>query len=92
MKKLIGERSALRHPRRLDHSPAGRLRIGETSVLIIVARRIAGRPLTLAAGDSYAQADVPIWKQETFADGAVWAAGRAVPQGCRGCRGGFACS
>ncbi len=60
----------------------GRLLIGETSVLIVVAS--AHRAQAYEASrwliDTLKQT-VPIWKKETFADGAVWAAGEPFPAG-----------
>ena len=60
----------------------GRLRIGETSVLIIVASAHRGPAFDACRWliDTLKQT-VPIWKQETFADGAVWAAGEPFPPG-----------
>lgn len=58
----------------------GRLVVGETSVLIVVASAHRG-----AAFDACRwlidtlKKTVPIWKKETFADGAVWADGEAFP-------------
>ena len=58
----------------------GRLHIGETSVLIVVASAHRG-----AAFDACRwlidtlKKQVPIWKKETFIDGAVWADGEAFP-------------
>ena len=58
----------------------GRLEIGETSVLIVVASAHRG-----AAFDACRwvidtlKKTVPIWKKETFADGAVWANGEPFP-------------
>ena len=58
----------------------GCLEIGETSVLIVVAS--AHRSHAYEASrwliDTLKQ-QVPIWKKETFADGAVWAAGEPFP-------------
>jgi MoaE-MoaD fusion protein len=58
----------------------GRLVIGETSVLIVVAA--AHRAQAYEASrwliDTLKQ-QVPIWKKETFVDGAVWAAGEPFP-------------
>jgi molybdopterin synthase catalytic subunit len=59
----------------------GRLRVGETSVLIVVASAHRG-----AAFDACRwlidtlKKTVPIWKKETFLDGAVWADGEPFPQ------------
>jgi len=58
----------------------GRLEIGETSVLIVVAS--AHRPAAFDACrwliDTLKRA-VPIWKKEHFQDGAVWADGEPFP-------------
>jgi molybdopterin synthase catalytic subunit len=59
----------------------GRLMVGETSVLIAVASAHRG-----AAFDACRwlidtlKKTVPIWKKETFADGAVWADGEPFPE------------
>lgn len=59
----------------------GRLEIGETSVLIVVASAHRG-----AAFDACRwiidtlKKTVPIWKKEYFEDGAVWANGEAFPE------------
>jgi molybdopterin synthase catalytic subunit len=58
----------------------GRLEIGETSVLIIVAS--AHRAQAFEASRwliDTLKKTVPIWKKETFVDGAVWAAGEPFP-------------
>jgi len=70
----------------------GRLMVGETSVLIAVASAHRG-----AAFESCRwlidtlKKTVPIWKKETFADGAVWADGEPFPEkiatGTRGQKG-----
>jgi molybdopterin synthase catalytic subunit len=58
----------------------GRLEVGETSVLIVVASAHRG-----AAFDACRwlidtlKKTVPIWKKEHFVDGAVWAAGEPFP-------------
>ena len=58
----------------------GRLQIGETSVLIVVASAHRG-----AAFDACRwiidtlKKTVPVWKKETFEDGAVWADGEPFP-------------
>lgn len=58
----------------------GKLEIGETSVLIVVASAHRG-----AAFDACRwlidtlKKTVPIWKKEHFVDGAVWADGEAFP-------------
>ncbi len=62
----------------------GRLEIGETSVLIVVAAAHRG-----AAFDACRwmidtlKKTVPIWKKEYFGDGAVWADGEAFPEEIR---------
>jgi molybdopterin synthase catalytic subunit len=81
MKELIGEairRFAIRDAWIIHR--LGRLRIGETSVLIIVASAHRGPAFDACRWliDTLKQT-VPIWKQETFADGAVWAAGEPFP-------------
>jgi len=59
----------------------GRLAVGETSVLVVVASPHRG-----AAFDACRwlidtlKKTVPIWKREQFADGASWADGEAFPQ------------
>jgi molybdopterin synthase catalytic subunit len=59
----------------------GRLEIGETSVLIVVASAHRG-----AAFDACRwvidtlKKTVPIWKKEYFEDGAVWADGEPFPE------------
>jgi molybdopterin synthase catalytic subunit len=83
MKELIGEairRFAIRDAWIIHR--LGRLRIGETSVLIIVASAHRGPAFDACRWliDTLKQT-VPIWKQETFADGAVWAAGEPFPPG-----------
>ncbi len=58
----------------------GRLQIGETSVLIVVAS--AHRAPAFEACRwliDTLKKTVPIWKKETFQDGAVWAAGEPFP-------------
>jgi molybdopterin synthase catalytic subunit len=58
----------------------GRLQIGETSVVIVVAAAHRG-----AAFDACRwlidtlKRTVPIWKKEYFEDGAVWADGEPFP-------------
>src|SRR5258707_6110503 len=60
----------------------GRLQVGETSVLVVVAAAHRG-----AAFDACRwlidtlKKTVPIWKKEHFVDGAVWADGEAFPSG-----------
>jgi molybdopterin synthase catalytic subunit len=60
----------------------GRLVVGETSVLIIVAS--AHRRQAFEASRwliDTLKKTVPIWKKETFVDGAVWADGEPFPPG-----------
>jgi len=60
----------------------GRLNIGETSVLIAVAS--AHRAQAFEANRwliDTLKKTVPIWKKETFVDGAVWADGEPFPAG-----------
>jgi molybdopterin synthase catalytic subunit len=59
----------------------GRLEIGETSVLIVVAsaHRSAAFEACRWLIDTLKET-VPIWKKETFADGAVWAPGEPFPK------------
>lgn len=59
----------------------GRLQIGETSVLVIVAaaHRAAAFDANRWLIDTLKQT-VPIWKKETFEDGAVWAPGEPFPE------------
>jgi molybdopterin synthase catalytic subunit len=58
----------------------GRLQIGETSVLIVVAsaHRAAAFDACRWLIDTLKRT-VPIWKKEYFADGAVWADGEPFP-------------
>jgi MoaE-MoaD fusion protein len=58
----------------------GRLEIGETSVLIVVAsaHRAAAFDACRWLIDTLKRT-VPIWKKEYFEDGAVWAAGEPFP-------------
>jgi molybdopterin synthase catalytic subunit len=58
----------------------GRLMVGETSVLIVVASAHRAHAFDACRWliDTLKKT-VPIWKKETFADGAVWAAGEAFP-------------
>lgn len=59
----------------------GRLYVSETSILIVVASAHRG-----AAFDAcrwlidILKKQVPIWKKETFVDGAVWADGEPFPE------------
>jgi molybdopterin synthase catalytic subunit len=59
----------------------GRLEVGETSVLIAVAsaHRAAAFEACRWLIDTLKKT-VPIWKKETFADGAVWADGEPFPE------------
>ena len=59
----------------------GRLAIGETSVLIVVAsaHRAAAFDACRWLIDTLKKT-VPIWKKETFADGVVWADGEPFPK------------
>jgi molybdopterin converting factor subunit 1 len=59
----------------------GRLEIGETSVLIVVAaaHRAAAFEACRWLIDTLKRV-VPIWKKEYFEDGAVWADGEAFPE------------
>ena len=59
----------------------GRLEIGETSVLIVVAsaHRAAAFDACRYAIDTLKKT-VPIWKKEYFVGGAVWAEGERVPE------------
>jgi molybdopterin synthase catalytic subunit len=68
----------------------GRLQIGETSVLIVVAAAHRGPAFEACRWiiDTLKKT-VPIWKKEYFADGAVWADGEAFPEEIR-CPGGTA--
>ena len=60
----------------------GRLGVGETSVLIIVA---SAHRAQAYEGSRWLidtlKKTVPIWKKETFADGAIWADGEPFPPG-----------
>jgi len=58
----------------------GRLLIGETSVLIVVAaaHRAPAFDACRWLIDTL-KSTVPIWKKETFADGANWAPGEPFP-------------
>ena len=65
----------------------GRLMVGETSVLIVVAsaHRASAFEACRWLIDTLKKT-VPIWKKETFVDGAVWADGKPFPDeiGLRG--------
>jgi MoaE-MoaD fusion protein len=58
----------------------GRLQVGETSVLIVVAAAHRGPAFEACRWliDTLKKT-VPIWKRETFVDGAVWADGEPFP-------------
>lgn len=73
------ERFAIRHVTMVHR--LGRLNIGETSVLIIVAaaHRGAAYEASRFLIDTLKKT-VPIWKKETFADGSVWADGDPFPE------------
>ncbi|MGA2046489.1 MAG: molybdenum cofactor biosynthesis protein MoaE [Terracidiphilus sp.] len=60
----------------------GRLTVGETSVLIVVASEHRARAFDACRWliDTLKKT-VPIWKKETFADGVVWADGEPFPEG-----------
>jgi len=60
----------------------GRLHIGESSVLIVVASAHRAQAFEACRWliDTLKKT-VPIWKKETFVDGAVWAAGEPFPAG-----------
>jgi molybdopterin synthase catalytic subunit len=60
----------------------GRLHVGETSVLIVVASAHRGAAFEACRWliDTLKKT-VPIWKKETFADGVVWADGEPFPAG-----------
>ena len=59
----------------------GRLHVGDTSVLIVVAsaHRAAAFDACRWLIDTLKKT-VPIWKRETFADGVVWADGEPFPE------------
>jgi molybdopterin synthase catalytic subunit len=58
----------------------GRLEIGETSILIIVASAHRGPAYDASRWlIDTVKRQVPIWKKEHFADGAVWADGEPFP-------------
>lgn len=81
MRELAGQarsRFGVRHVTMVHR--LGRLQIGETSVLIVVssAHRAQAYEASRWLIDTLKQT-VPIWKKETFVDGAVWAAGEPFP-------------
>jgi molybdopterin synthase catalytic subunit len=60
----------------------GRLNVGETSVLIVVASAHRAQAFDACRWlIDMLKTTVPIWKKETFADGAVWAPGEPFPAG-----------
>jgi molybdopterin synthase catalytic subunit len=65
----------------------GRLKVGETSVLIAVASAHRGAAFEACRWviDTLKKT-VPIWKREQFADGAVWADGEPFPEDIAGTR------
>jgi molybdopterin synthase catalytic subunit len=60
----------------------GRLEVGETSVLIVVASAHRGAAFEACRWiiDTLKKT-VPVWKKETFEDGAIWADGEPFPAG-----------
>jgi molybdopterin synthase catalytic subunit len=60
----------------------GRLQVGETSVLVAVASAHRGAAFEACRWliDTLKK-QVPIWKKETFVDGAVWTDGEPFPEG-----------
>jgi molybdopterin synthase catalytic subunit len=62
----------------------GRLGVGETSVLIVVASAHRGAAFEACRWliDTLKRT-VPIWKKEQFVDGAVWADGEPFPEAIR---------
>ncbi len=60
----------------------GRLLVGETSVLIVVASAHRAQAFEACRWViDRLKKTVPIWKKETFVDGAVWADGEPFPEG-----------
>lgn len=74
------ERFGVRHVTMVHR--LGRLQVGETSVLIVVAsaHRAHAYDASRWLIDTLKKT-VPIWKKETFVDGAVWADGEPFPEG-----------
>lgn len=68
----------------------GRLEVGETSVLIVVASAHRGPAFEACRWviDTLKKT-VPIWKKEYFEDGAVWADGEPFPAEIRGLEGSY---
>jgi molybdopterin synthase catalytic subunit len=62
----------------------GRLQVGETSVLVVVASAHRGPAFEACRWliDTLKKT-VPIWKKEYFEDGAVWADGEPFPDDIR---------
>ena len=60
----------------------GRLMVGESSVLIVVSSAHRGQAFDACRWiiDTLKKT-VPVWKKETFVDGAVWADGEPFPEG-----------
>jgi molybdopterin synthase catalytic subunit len=60
----------------------GRLQVGESSVLIVVASAHRAQAFDACRWliDTLKRT-VPIWKKETFVDGVVWADGEPFPAG-----------
>jgi molybdopterin synthase catalytic subunit len=60
----------------------GRLMVGETSVLVVVASAHRGQAFDACRWviDTLKK-QVPVWKKETFEDGVVWADGEPFPAG-----------
>jgi molybdopterin synthase catalytic subunit/molybdopterin converting factor small subunit len=77
---LAIERFSVRHITMIHR--LGRLTIGETSVLIVVAstHRAQAYEASRFLIDTLKKT-VPIWKKETFVDGAVWSDGEPFPEG-----------
>lgn len=83
MRELAGhakERFGVRHISIVHR--LGRLQIGESSILIVVAsaHRAQAYEASRFLIDTLKKT-VPIWKKETFVDGAVWADGEPFPEG-----------
>src|ERR1700744_6031881 len=83
MRQLAGEaveRFGVRDVRMVHR--LGRLGVGETSVLIVVSSAHRGAAFDACRWLIDAlKKTVPIWKKETFVDGAVWADGEPFPPG-----------
>lgn len=82
MQQLAGEartRFGVRHVTMIHR--LGRLEVGDTSVLIVVASAHRAQAFEACRWliDTLKKT-VPIWKKETFVDGAVWAAGEPFPR------------